>query len=447
MRKKTHEEYIEEVAKINPNIEVLGKYTNNSTKNLHKCKIHGYEWYAVPRNVLNGTGCPKCYNHIRRTHEQYVEEIKIINPNIIVEEKYINSKTKISHKCKIDNYSWKARPENILLLGEGCPVCSGRAIGNPPEYKNSIWSSKYKEYFSKYLTVEQMKIYMPQSNAYVEVICPDCGRKKRVKISNLFNKGFSCKCGDGQSYPNKFMYDLLEQLSIAYISEKFFNWSDKKIYDIYIPNLNCIIENHGSQHYNVGFDKIGWRTLEEEQKNDSYKKQLAINNGISHYIVIDCSLSNVGYIKNSIMNSKLPHILNFKEEDIDWFKCHEFAISNLVKDIADLWNENLSVRQTANKLHLNENTVIKYLKIATELNWCNWYSGIGHKIDAKKRKNGNHPMARKVIRLLDGMLYDTITHATSMNGVSRSTMDRKLKAQKDFMYYDEYILTQEKNII
>lgn len=381
----------------------------------------------------------------RKTHKEYIKEVAIINPNIEVIAMYAGNHSPILHRCKIDRYEWLAQPTNVLI-GEGCPVCAGRIIGNPPEYKNSIWASEHKEYFSRFLTTEQMKTHTPQSNKYVEAICPDCGYKKNTKVSNLFYRGFSCKCGDGQSYPNKFIYNLLDQLSIEYTPEKFFDWSNRKIYDIYIENFNCLIENHGRQHYIGGFEKFGGRTLEEEQKNDNYKKQLAIDNNISHYIIIDCSSSKIDFIKNSIMDSELPKILNFNEKDINWFQCHEFAISNLVKIAANLWKENLSVRNTAKKLHLHETTIIRYLKTAAELNWCNWYSGIGHKVDGQKRSGIKHHNARQVIRLSDEMLYDTVTQATNINNISRSTMDRKLKTQKDFMYYDEYLLLKDKSI-
>ena len=50
-----------------------------------------------------------------------------------------------------------------------------------------------------------------------------------------------------------------------------FEWSENKRYDVYIPYLNCIVENHGEQHYNNSFKSLNGRTLEEEQKNDKYK--------------------------------------------------------------------------------------------------------------------------------------------------------------------------------
>ena len=54
------------------------------------------------------------------------------------------------------------------------------------------------------------------------------------------------------------------------------------VYDFYIPELEAIIEVHGSQHYGQGFEKVGGRTLEEEQINDRLKEDLAKQNGIKH---------------------------------------------------------------------------------------------------------------------------------------------------------------------
>ena len=55
-KRKTHEEYVNQVKSINPNIEVLGTYVNNHTKILHKCTLDDYEWYTLPANILKGSG-------------------------------------------------------------------------------------------------------------------------------------------------------------------------------------------------------------------------------------------------------------------------------------------------------------------------------------------------------------------------------------------------------
>lgn len=119
---KSHEQYIEELGKINPNITAIEKYIDANTKILHKCLIDGYEWYAIPAKILYGAGCPKCTGTIKRTHEEYVYEVSEINPDIEVIGKYANTTTPILHKCLIDGHEWNVAPYSILH-GTGCPRC------------------------------------------------------------------------------------------------------------------------------------------------------------------------------------------------------------------------------------------------------------------------------------------------------------------------------------
>ena len=59
VKKKTHTEFIGELKIINPEITVIGKYINSQTKIeiQHSC---GYEWEALPHSLLRGTSCPCC---------------------------------------------------------------------------------------------------------------------------------------------------------------------------------------------------------------------------------------------------------------------------------------------------------------------------------------------------------------------------------------------------
>ena len=68
------------------------------------------------------------------------------------------------------------------------------------------------------------------------MICPDCNRIHKNKlIHDVYNNGLlTCPCQDGWSYPNKFMYSLLEQIGVDFQAEKIFDWSDGRKYDDYI---------------------------------------------------------------------------------------------------------------------------------------------------------------------------------------------------------------------
>lgn len=124
----TSEEYLERLQYINSNIEMIGKYITINDKIEHRCKSHNYTWKTSPASVLQGCGCKYCKSEkistkLTKTHEAYVNELKIKNPSIIVMEEYINASTPIRHKCLIDGYEWDATPGNILF-GYGCPRCN-----------------------------------------------------------------------------------------------------------------------------------------------------------------------------------------------------------------------------------------------------------------------------------------------------------------------------------
>lgn len=433
-KKKTQKEYILEVVKINPNIEVVGEYINAHTKILHKCKIDGFEWYTSPHNILRGQGCPKCAGKIRKTHEQYVKEVAETNPNIKIIGTYVNIHTNILHRCKIDGYEWYAKPNNILH-GTNCPVCVGCAIGNYPEYKNSIWASEYVDYFSKYLTDEQMKSYTPHSNAKINISCPDCGKPKLISLFRLLKEGFGCICGDGRSYPNKFMYAFLTELKVEHELEYSPDWAGNFKYDIYIPSLNCIIENHGAQHYKGGFEYAGGKTLEEEQENDKYKESIAKNNGIAHYVVINCKVSDASWIKDSILKSHLPILLSFNEKSVNWNKCDKFATSNLVKEASNLWNNGLTTKDIANNLGVGQSTAARYLKKGVKFGWCDY-----SKQKSMERRNSG------VINLSTKKVYTFLKVAAENNNISTRTMTEYCKKHNGFMYYNEYIALQNEKV-
>ena len=181
--------------------------------------------------------------------------------------------------------------------------------------------------------------YTVGSNKQVEWECPDCGNiiwKSPSKMNQSLS--FCQRCCSLNSYGEKFITEILNQLCEVYEKEKMFDWSGNKRYDFYLPERNCIIEVHGKQHYsNSDFSGFGGKSYIEEQLNDEYKKDIAIKNGIKNYIVIPNKKSNKEDIKHNIMESMLPTILCFTHDDIDWDKCHSFCLTNITKLICDYY--------------------------------------------------------------------------------------------------------------
>ncbi len=128
MRKLTHDEQVSAIAKINPDVEVLGKIINNGTKVSCRCKVCDHEWSPTPDRLKSGHGCPKCgYLKVaqkqRLSHEEQVAVIAKVNPDIELLGEIINDNTKVLCRCKVCDHEWSVRPAD-LKRGCGCPKCA-----------------------------------------------------------------------------------------------------------------------------------------------------------------------------------------------------------------------------------------------------------------------------------------------------------------------------------
>ena len=127
--KITHEDFVNKLYTINPDLEVLGEYTNAITKIKVRCKKCGSVYYKKPNNLISGVGCNKCsFQHSsevqRMTQEEFLKKISIRGQeNIEVLGEYINYKTHILCRCKTCGKEWMAPPSS-LLKGFGCRQCT-----------------------------------------------------------------------------------------------------------------------------------------------------------------------------------------------------------------------------------------------------------------------------------------------------------------------------------
>ena len=312
--------------------------------------------------------------------------------------KYCCNKCKFDCSNHLDIKSQEYRKElwieeNNLLKGKGCACCSNKII---VQTINDIpttapWMIPYFQG-----GIEEAKTYTKSSSLAIYPKCPDCGRvkDKPMKISTIY-KGHSvgCYCGDKCSYPNKFMFNILEQLNIEFINEYSPNWIKPKRYDFYVPSMNLIIEMDGGFHFND--NNLNGQTKEESMSIDSYKDLKAKEYGVE-VVRIDCFYEyndRFEYIKNNILNSKLSNLFGLSK--INWLKCESFALSNLVKVACDYWNSGVcNTKEIANIMSMNRTTIISYLKKGSKIwDWCCYDT------KEEKRKGGiitGHKVGKRV---------------------------------------------------
>jgi len=285
LRRKTHEEYVQELKDKGIKIIPLERYVSVKKKILHRGTC-GNEWTVTPNNILWGQKCSKCVppppRIITITDEEYQQRIKEINPNITVLEAYDGFSTSIKHQCTCGRI-FKAMPRNVMR---------DVACKCEREKRKLVEYNKRKKRFLSTLRklnygVEPLEEF---KDAFSKMIFKcSCGTVFEATTREVMY-GAKCGCGVGTSTGELQIETYLKDQGITYRRQQPFRdlRSPKKgvlKYDfsiLYKDNVLCLIEYHGIQHfkyvphfYQEGIEKFHYRQL-----CDQLKRQYAIDKDI-----------------------------------------------------------------------------------------------------------------------------------------------------------------------
>ena len=424
-RRKTNEEYAKEIEmKYHGKISLVGNYMGYCNPVELFCNVHKISFVKNANGVLSQMECcPRCISEhmdsvykekagkLTRTTEDYINDLEYRGASVVPAEEYKGFNTKILHKCKACGNEILMSPNKVKYYTRCglsiCQKCSGKGLY---EGKNDLWTTD----------PDMAKMLKDPNDGYkvtrcsgkkVDWICPDCGCVVRQKsVYNTLTNGLVCGlCSNTRSLGHRLVNSVLTELDVDYINEKTFYWSENKVYDIYVEQYNCIIEVNGVQHYEEsGFHRLGGRNYIEEIENDAYKKDLAIENGIQHYVYVDAKESNIDYIVNSIRDNKLFNSL-FNTKNITWENIVDRALISDVVRIKNLYNEGVSVPEIQKILHMSNTSVTRKLNELTKFGLCN-YKGAEEKF-------------KPVVCLNTGEVFDNLQEAGSAyhidaNGIS-----------------------------
>lgn len=281
-KKKTHEDYEAELSVKNPNVEVIGTYVNANTAITHHCLIHDVLWETTPGRALSGVGCIECKRERFRktrckTHEQYIQEVSICNPNVVVVGLYVDAKTKLDFYCIKHNIFWSAYPDNVLR-GCGCAECGKEKIGS----KNR---KTHEQYVCDLMQVNpNIEVLDTYQGADVSILhrCKLDGYQWLARPGNILSGKGCPRCND--SHGEKFINKWLVDHDIEYVTQKTFD--DCKAhrllpFDFYLPNFNVCIEYDGEQHFRPVDFFGGEDGFKNRKKYDEIKNQYCKVNDIT----------------------------------------------------------------------------------------------------------------------------------------------------------------------
>ena len=259
--------------------KLLSPYINNSTK----CEIdfvcgHKSHW-ITPAHYKDGRGCPKCgaFNSNKDKYLKSKKEFEVLIKNnghiLLSEYKGDKERVEIDFNC---GHKPNFTTPNRYKKGVGCPRCGILK-------KNEKIVLENKEEFELIVKSNGDKILSEYQNTNKKIkIHFKCGHIKWIKPSD-YKRGRRCGlCSESKG--EKIICEWLDSQNIEYVRQYRIG-NDSKRFDIYISSFNLLCEVQGRQHYEeVSF--FSYRTLEEEQKNDKYKMNLALSNGYK-YMVVD----------------------------------------------------------------------------------------------------------------------------------------------------------------
>lgn len=337
---------------------------------------------------------------------------------------YTKNEKWYKYKCLKCGYEgWIA--ERDLLHGQGCSCCYGRTavLGINTIYDTDPWMMDLG------VSEEDAKRYTRGSGKKIGVICPDCKHKKNIRVDCIYNnKSIQCNCGDGISYPEKFITSILNQLNIdfktQYSPEYLIKDGSQKKSDFYISSLNLVIETDGGLGHKGGvIHSKSDKSLEELVKIDNWKDEQHLLHGVET-IRINCFESDMDFIKNNILNSKLSKLFDLSQ--IDWNKCEEFALKNIVKEVCEYWNNKEDWETTTDLggvFGANRNTISTYLKKGAKLGWCAY----NPKEEMRKRNSKNGKSNGKQVEIFkDNILLGVFKSASELERQSENLFGVKL---------------------
>ena len=260
-RKKTHEQFLQELAAVHPDIIISGVFQGNNRKIEWVCSNCGKKQLSFPTNLLKTTKTPYCVECSKQLKSSRVEKkpdggvysINELNakrfyeavnnrehPPIILDE-YQGIRVKIRFKCAVCGHIWSTRPNDFLKSKHPCPKCADRSHA----VKNDEFIERLAAINPYVIPLEAYK----RQDQHIRCKCSRCGHIWSVTPGGLFAGNGCPSCSHtATSYFEQF---LLLSLRTTLGEENVLSRDKKAIgseLDIYIPEKNVAFE-YGSWFY------------------------------------------------------------------------------------------------------------------------------------------------------------------------------------------------------
>lgn len=300
-KKKTQEEFIQQVHKYHPEFIILSEYEGSFAKVEVLCKKCGMKFSSIGSSLSSGKGCKVCqHNPHRLSIEEIEKRLHKNNPNIeIIEGSYKTQRSKLKFKCKIDEHEWVTTSGDVINGRRGCPECKKRTL-------REFYIDSHENFINKITKInpdiEILSIYNGVMSP-IKCRCLKCNFEWETVCANLLYSESGCpNCSSSKG--ERKIKNILDESHIQYTPQKSFvdNKSPKgrtMPYDFFLPEYNLLIEYQGKQHY-ISQDFFGGdETFEYQQMKDNLKRKYA---EINNYNYLEISYKEYDNIQEILFN-------------------------------------------------------------------------------------------------------------------------------------------------
>ena len=234
-------------------IEILNQYVNSRTSMICKCKKCGHTFERRPSVLEKTVHCPMCRErNIRRVgRDEAVERLAKIRPDLKIVGDFINMRTDTDFQCS-HNHIWTAKPAPVIMGGHGCPYCRrlkpwigetdmwttrpdiAKMLKNPEDgYKYTDGSSSKVDFVCQDCgAIHNKCIYMVCERG---LFCNRCA--DGVSYPNKFGRAFL------EQLPiENWICEYQPRWTGQYLYDNYFEYNDKRY----------ILEMDGALHYDGG---------------------------------------------------------------------------------------------------------------------------------------------------------------------------------------------------
>lgn len=266
-KKKTHGEFVDEIRKMNPHIEIVSKYQGVDKRVSVIYLECGHESTEYPQSLRARPKCGKCSVISRRANpsdfRKAFEDVYDNEYELLTD--YVRSSEKVMVRHVKCGREYLMSPGKIRA-GQRCRVCADKKNGilrrsNTKRFARRLLNKRGEDFE---IVGEYITKYAP-----IKVRHKKCGEVYETYPALLIAGGACPNCVKYESKGEIEVMKELENLGIDYVREKRVGGILRV--DFYLPKHRAYIEYDGIQHYIPVEYFGGVEAFEEASKRDAIK--------------------------------------------------------------------------------------------------------------------------------------------------------------------------------